>query len=74
MRVRAEHWQLLLSFCETNPELITNRFNGSEGKAKGQALWQTVATKLNSLGFGEKTVEGWRKVSIFSLIICKLQC
>lgn len=63
MRVKVEHWQLLLSFCETNEELITNRFSGIEGRAKANALWQNVATKLNSLGFGEKSVEGWKKVS-----------
>lgn len=63
MRVRTEHWQLLLGICEKNPELITNKFNGPDGKAKGHALWQSVTQKLNSLGFGEKTTEEWRRVS-----------
>ncbi|XP_072389572.1 uncharacterized protein [Diabrotica undecimpunctata] len=61
MRVRMKHWEMLLSFCEEYPELITNKFNGSEGRAKGIAVWQTVTTKLNSLGYGEKSIEGWRK-------------
>lgn len=47
MRVRAEHWQLLLALCENIHELITNKFNGSEEKA----------AQLNSLGFGEKSVK-----------------
>ncbi|XP_050299961.1 uncharacterized protein LOC126738599 isoform X2 [Anthonomus grandis grandis] len=61
MRVRAEHWQMLLELCEANPELITNKFNGPDGKTKGHALWQNVAHKLNSLGFGEKTKDEWRR-------------
>ncbi|KAF5305411.1 hypothetical protein FQR65_LT07737 [Abscondita terminalis] len=61
MRVRGEHWQLLLSFCESHPQLITNRFSGSDGRAKANLLWQSVTSKLNSLGFGEKNVDGWRK-------------
>lgn len=69
MRVRSEHWEVLLSSCEENPQLITNRFSGFEGRAKGNALWQNIAIKLNSMGFGEKTVDGWRKVSIKNLLI-----
>lgn len=72
MRVRSEHWEVLLSSCEENPQLITNRFSGFEGRAKGNALWQNIAIKLNSMGFGEKTVDGWRKVSIKNLLIITL--
>ncbi|XP_050497713.1 uncharacterized protein LOC126878857 [Diabrotica virgifera virgifera] len=61
MRVQAVHWEMLLSFCEENPQLITNKFNSSEGRAKAVAMWQTIANRLNSLGYGEKSVEGWRK-------------
>ncbi|CAG9763550.1 unnamed protein product [Ceutorhynchus assimilis] len=61
MRVRSEHWEVLLTFCEKNPQLVTNRFSGFKGRAKGTALWQNIASKLNSLGFGEKSVDGWRK-------------
>ena len=72
MRVRAEHQQMLLDMCEKNPELISNKFNGPQGKARGHVLWQTVAQKLNSLGFGEKSQEEWRKVSACFGIIVKL--
>ncbi|CAG9763568.1 unnamed protein product [Ceutorhynchus assimilis] len=61
MLVRMEHWQLLLELCDRNPELITNKFNGPEGKVKSHALWKTVTSKSNSLGYGEKPMEGWRK-------------
>lgn len=65
MRVRAEHWHMLLDMCERNPEIVTNKFNGPQGKAQGNALWKTVASQLNSLGYGEKSSDGWRKVSLF---------
>lgn len=65
MRVRVEHWAVLLSLCEEHPELITNKFNGVDGKAKGHILWESVALKLNSLGFGEKTKEDWRRVCTY---------
>lgn len=74
MRVRQEHWDLLLVMCERNPELITNKFNGSEGKAKGHALWKTVTQQLNSLGFGEKSTENWRKVRHILLISLLIIC
>lgn len=32
------------------------------------ALWQSVSVQLNSLGYGEKTVDGWRKVSKYVII------
>lgn len=67
MRVRLEHWQILLDFCEKNTEIITNKFNGPDGKAKGNVLWQSLSQKLNSLGFGEKSKDEWRKVC-FSLL------
>lgn len=63
MRVRPEHWQLLLELCEKTPEVITNKFNGPEGKTRLNVLWQNIVIQLNSLGLGEKSVEGWRKVS-----------
>nr|CAH7753540.1 unnamed protein product [Callosobruchus chinensis] len=63
MRVRSEHWQVILEFCEQNTELLGGKFNSSQGKAKANQLWLTLANRLNSLGFGEKSVESWRKVS-----------
>ncbi|XP_018576986.1 uncharacterized protein LOC108915442 [Anoplophora glabripennis] len=41
--------------------LITNKFNGIEEKAVGNNLWKSIAIKLNSLGYGEKTINEWRR-------------
>nr|CAH7753539.1 unnamed protein product [Callosobruchus chinensis] len=64
MRVRSEHWQVILEFCEQNTELLGGKFNSSQGKAKANQLWLTLANRLNSLGFGEKSVESWRKALV----------
>ncbi|KAJ8910039.1 hypothetical protein NQ315_003681 [Exocentrus adspersus] len=61
MRVTSQHWEEFLSVAERHPALITSKFNGAQGKAEGNALWTSVATKLNSLGFGEKSVAEWRR-------------
>ncbi|CAG9770465.1 unnamed protein product [Ceutorhynchus assimilis] len=63
MRVRPEHWALLLQMCEKNPEIITDKFKGP-GKAKVHAVWEQVTQELNGLGFGKKSAYHWRKTLI----------
>lgn len=62
MRVKNEHWAYFISFAEEHPELVTNKFTGATGRASLNNLWQHITNGLNSLGFGEKTVDEWRKV------------
>lgn len=62
MRVQADHWAIILECAEKNPQIITNKFSGLNGRRENIELWQNLTIKLNSLGFGEKTVEGWKKV------------
>lgn len=64
MRVTPQHWEVLLNICEKHPNLITGKFNGVQGRAEGNILWANVATKLNELGMGEKTIVEWRRVSV----------
>lgn len=66
MRVTSQHWEVFLNLCEKNTHLITGKFNGAQGKAEGNILWANVATKLNGLGLGEKSVVEWRRVSVIS--------
>ncbi|KAF5299406.1 hypothetical protein FQA39_LY11552 [Lamprigera yunnana] len=61
MRVTSDHWQLLLSFATNHKEIITNKFMGPNGREKSAILWKNLATHLNGLGFGEKTVDEWKK-------------
>lgn len=67
MRVTSQHWEVFINICERHPNLITNKFNGAQGKAEGRTLWANVATKLNGLGLGEKSIVEWRRVSILQL-------
>ncbi|CAH1107029.1 unnamed protein product [Psylliodes chrysocephalus] len=54
--------------AENTPELITNKFNGIAGKVKGHAMWQTLANRLNGLGFGEKKTAEWSRKRLLSLM------
>ncbi|CAG9820658.1 unnamed protein product [Phaedon cochleariae] len=62
MRVSNDHWTTILEFSELHKEIITNRFSTHfNGKQKNVELWEDLATKLNSLGQGERSVEEWKK-------------
>ncbi|XP_018563682.1 uncharacterized protein LOC111691300 isoform X2 [Anoplophora glabripennis] len=61
MRVTAEHWKAFLDLAEENSELITNRFNGANGRLKINELWKKTTNILNSLGYGSKSTEEWRR-------------
>ncbi|KAJ8913401.1 hypothetical protein NQ315_008794 [Exocentrus adspersus] len=61
MRVTTSYWEAFLEAAEINPLLITNKFNGIQGKATGNDIWKSVAQKLNGLGYGVKTVQEWRR-------------
>ena len=64
MKVNQNHWLCFLEEAEKRPELITGRFFGVAGRATANTLWTDLSTKLNSLGYGQKTTEEWRKVRI----------
>lgn len=64
MRVRNEHWDYLVNYAEQHPEIITNRTdNIANGRQKLNEIWKKLTNDLNSLGYGEKSVGDWRKVS-----------
>lgn len=65
MRVQAEHWATLLDFCEQCPWIITNKFEGPDGRMKYNEAWEKVTVLLNSLGYGTKTKEEWKKVCYY---------
>ncbi|KAI4459564.1 hypothetical protein MML48_6g00016803 [Holotrichia oblita] len=61
MKVNQDHWTTFLDFCEMHPELITNKFSGSMGRAHSTTLWNRIVNQLNGLGHSTKTIEEWRK-------------
>nr|CAI5858522.1 unnamed protein product [Callosobruchus analis] len=61
MSVRSKHWQVILEFGENNRELIMGKFSTSQGRTKMNELWLKLANRLNSMGFGEKSLDSWRK-------------
>ncbi|XP_066582785.1 uncharacterized protein [Prorops nasuta] len=64
MRVTNEHWEVLLNFAENHPSIITNQFVGHHGKKNLRCLWEDLTKLLNSLGYGEKRLEDWKKTLV----------
>lgn len=62
MKVNQDHWNAFLDFAEINSAILTNKFNGATGRARATTLWQRVTENLNSLGYGIKSTDEWRKV------------
>ncbi|CAG9765755.1 unnamed protein product [Ceutorhynchus assimilis] len=60
-RMREPHWEMLVTFFEANPSLVTGRFSGANGKEKQKQLWAEIAAQLNSLGLGQRSVDKWQK-------------
>ncbi|KAI4455740.1 myb/sant-like dna-binding domain [Holotrichia oblita] len=61
MRVSAEHWNAFLLLAERYLPLITNKYDGSQGRQHLKDLWELVTTTLNGLGYGTKSIEEWRR-------------
>lgn len=61
MRVNVDHWNVLLDFAEKHPAIITQKFQGVHGRQNHIELWDELSNKLNSLGYGEKTIKEWKK-------------
>lgn len=64
MRVTNDQWNLLVSFAETHPQIITNKFHGKDGKQQKTKLWGELMEKLNSLGYGKKSLDDWKRVRL----------
>lgn len=58
-----EHYELIVTFAEKYPVIITNKFVGLNSREKIQKLWETLANQLNSLGYGALTVGEYKRVS-----------
>lgn len=63
-KVKDVHWQIMLDFMEKNPSFACGRLNTSAAKEKYKRMWVDLTNKLNSTGYGEKSVEKWQKVRI----------
>ncbi|XP_030752077.1 uncharacterized protein LOC115879394 [Sitophilus oryzae] len=54
-------WRVIIDYMEENPSLIRPKFGHSDGDANANnQLWNQLATKLNAMGFGVRTVEKWK--------------
>ncbi|VEN44926.1 unnamed protein product [Callosobruchus maculatus] len=62
-KLRDEHWETMLTFFEAHPDLSHGRLKGLNARERAKQLWAELSQKLNSLGFGERSVDKWQKVA-----------
>uniref|UniRef100_A0A6P7GCV6 Regulatory protein zeste n=1 Tax=Diabrotica virgifera virgifera TaxID=50390 RepID=A0A6P7GCV6_DIAVI len=60
-RPTSKHWEILLDPFESNPKMVSGRGTGPNAKYIIRDKWETLATRLNSLGYTNKPVEKWIK-------------
>lgn len=68
IRIKDDHWQVMLNFMEIHPQFARGQFVGPTGKSSQRKLWYELSGQLNSLGHGSKSVEKWQKVSFPNII------
>lgn len=61
-RVRIEHKEIILEEAEKNPTIITMNFSMPNARAEYNKSWEHLTTRLNCLGYGEKSADKWRRV------------
>ncbi|CAG9771443.1 unnamed protein product [Ceutorhynchus assimilis] len=61
MRLNSEHYEIIVNFAERHPEIITNKVVGLNSREKFQKVWDDLANKLNSLGYGTLTVAEYKR-------------
>lgn len=55
-------WSTFLDFAEVNPEILTKKFQGINGRKTYEEKWAEIVTTLNSIGYQNKPVAKWQKV------------
>ncbi|KAK9709253.1 Myb/SANT-like DNA-binding domain [Popillia japonica] len=61
MKVKPTQWNIMLEFLEEHPQLITQKFDGINGREEYNKLWAELSNKLNAMGLGSKSVEKWQR-------------
>ncbi|CAG9773362.1 unnamed protein product [Ceutorhynchus assimilis] len=61
MRLTGEHHEIIISFAEAHPEIITNKFMGLNARQNQGKLWQKLTNDLNALGYGVLTVAEYKR-------------
>lgn len=64
LKTHPSQWAVFLDFAETNPQILTKKFDGQTARKKYNVLWEEISNTLNSMGYIKKTVEKWQKVSM----------
>ncbi|VEN50352.1 unnamed protein product [Callosobruchus maculatus] len=61
IKLTEQHWQIIVNFMELHPDFARNRVKGPTGRDTMKKLWGELASQLNSLGLGERSIQKWQK-------------
>lgn len=61
-KIREEHISTLANFMEDNIEFARGRLSSANSRDQFRKLWLDLTNRLNSLGYGGRTVEKWQRV------------
>ncbi|VEN50930.1 unnamed protein product [Callosobruchus maculatus] len=61
IKLTEQHRQIVVNFMELHPDFARNRVKGPTGRDTMKKLWEELASQLNSLGLGERSIQKWQK-------------
>uniref|UniRef100_A0A6P7GWX7 Regulatory protein zeste n=1 Tax=Diabrotica virgifera virgifera TaxID=50390 RepID=A0A6P7GWX7_DIAVI len=61
LKTHPSQWAIFLDFAEKNPQILTKKFDGVNGRKKYLELWEEITEVLNSMGYLNKSVDKWQK-------------
>lgn len=57
-----QQWKIVMDFVEEYPMLLKSHLTNSGDSSRIATLWEELARRLNSMGFGERSVGKWKVV------------
>ncbi|CAG9766121.1 unnamed protein product [Ceutorhynchus assimilis] len=61
VRTNVEQWKVIIDYLEQNPILVRSKFENYDcDNRELKKKWDDLATFLNSMGFGSRSVEKWQ--------------
>lgn len=64
-KIREDHLIAYADFFEEHRDFATGRLSCSNAREQFKKLWGELASVLNGLGFGTKSIDKWQRVSAY---------
>lgn len=67
--IKEKQKEILIRFMEKNYVKLFGKFSNNIGNKEKAKLWEILVNELNAEGPPSKTIEKWKRVSIFIFVI-----